>query len=41
MTILIKRFDDIDADDIRQLCNQGIYENQFLEFKRELPVQSG
>jgi hypothetical protein len=41
MTILTKRFDDIDADDIRNLCTEGVYENQLLEFKRELSVKSG
>ena len=41
MTILTKRFDDIGGDDIRSLCKEGIYENQLLEFKRELQAERG
>jgi len=41
MSILTKRFDDIDDKDIQKLCDEGIYENQLLEYKRELQVQSG
>jgi len=34
--MLTKPFDQISADNIRDLITRGIYENQLLEFKREL-----
>jgi predicted HTH transcriptional regulator len=37
--MLAKPFDQITADDIRDLCARGAYENQLLEFKRELPAE--
>jgi predicted HTH transcriptional regulator len=35
--MLAKPFDQITADDIRDLRARGAYENQLLEFKRDLP----
>ena len=37
--MLTKPFDQITADDIRDLCARRAYENQLLEFKRELPAE--
>jgi hypothetical protein len=36
-----RTFDQIDPDDITSLCREGIYENQLLEFKRDLPAERG
>jgi len=41
MTIFTKPFDDIDAADIQNLCMDSVYENQLLEFKRELQGERG
>src|SRR6266446_697915 len=37
--MLTKPFDRVTADDIHDLCTRGAYENQLLEFKRELPAE--
>jgi hypothetical protein len=37
--MLTKPFDQITADDIHDLCTRRAYENQLLEFKRELPAE--
>jgi hypothetical protein len=37
--MLTKPFDQITADDIHDLCTRKAYENQLLEFKRELPAE--
>ena len=37
--MLAKPFDQITADDVRDLCARGAYESQLLEFKRELPAE--
>jgi hypothetical protein len=37
--MLAKPFDEITADDIHDLCKRGAYENQLLEFKRELSAE--
>lgn len=37
--MLVKPFHEITADDIRDLCARGAYENQLLEYKRELPAE--
>src|SRR5487761_1016093 len=39
--MLDKPFDRITAGDIEDLCAHGAYENQLLEFKRELPEERG
>ena len=36
-----KNFDQITPKDITDLCRDGIYENQLLEFKRDLPGERG
>jgi hypothetical protein len=37
--MLFKNFDQITPEDVTNLCRDGIYENQILEFKRDLPGQ--
>jgi hypothetical protein len=37
--MLTKPFDQITADDIRELCTTKAYESPLLEFKRELPAE--
>jgi Putative DNA-binding domain len=37
--VFAKPFDDITAEDIRDLCTRGAAENQLLEYKRELPAE--
>jgi hypothetical protein len=39
--MLAKPFDQINADDVRDLCARSAYEAQLLEFKQELPAQRG
>jgi predicted HTH transcriptional regulator len=36
-----KSFDQIIPEDITELVRHGVYENQLLEFKRELPGERG
>ena len=36
-----RTFDQITSDYITSLCREGIYENQLLEFKRDLPGEHG
>ena len=37
--MLDKNFDQITAEDVTNLCRHGVYENQLLEFKRDLPAE--
>jgi len=39
--MLDKPFDQITIDDVQDLCSRGAYENQLLEFKRELQAERG
>ena len=37
--MLDKNFDQITPEDVTNLCRDGVYENQLLEFKRDLPAE--
>jgi hypothetical protein len=37
--VLDKNFDQITPEDVTNLCRHGVYENQLLEFKRDLPAE--
>ena len=37
--MLDKNFDQITPEDVTNLCRDGVYENQLLEFKRALPAE--
>src|SRR4029077_17329092 len=39
--VLTKAFDQITAEDIEELCSQGVYESQTIEFKGDLPGDGG
>jgi len=37
--MLDKYFDQITPEDLTNLCRDEVYENQLLEFKRDLPAE--
>jgi len=39
--MISKPLDQIAPEDITELCTRGVYENQVVEFKQELPGERG